>query len=98
MSVPFGSNTYFSKNLFRRSSGVYPLSSISYFYCGGLGNFDEYTPGENLNTYLTEGEGDFEGFFTNIPNVETIHNSFNLYSLNFNTLDLTPLKNKLKVI
>lgn len=92
ISVMFSGSVVFSKKLFKRTTGTYPLTSFSWqgiqLICDTDTDFSNYSNFSNDIWKATHAKetGNLDGFFDGIPNLSYIWGTFNMYTLNFNTL------------
>ena len=88
----FSGSVVFSKNLFKRTTGTYPLTNFNWqsvsAVCDTDTDFSDYSNFSSDIWKATHAKqtGNLDGFFDYIPNLNYIWSVFNMYTLNFNTL------------
>lgn len=94
MATMFTGNVVFSKNLFKRTSGNYALNSFTYqgvsCICDSDDEFSDYSNySSDIWKATHAGEtGNFDGFFDNIPYLNTLVSIFRYtYTINYGTIE-----------
>lgn len=88
----FSGSLVFSKNLFKRTTGTYPLTSFGWQGVSGICDTDtDFSVYSNFSSDIWKLQhikqtGNFDGFFDYIPNLNYIWATFNMLTLNFDTL------------
>jgi hypothetical protein len=93
-SAAFSGSIVFSKKLFNRTSGDYPLTSFSsnsvYLICDEDDGFSDYSNYSN-NSWLigkVSNVGNFDGFFDHIPYLSYLGSTFNSSYINYSSIKL----------
>ena len=93
LSQVFVGTCHFSKWLFRRKSGNYKITNLSWTSCGLITDADDtlvYSDIADVNILKDKftNIGNFTGFFTNLPSLNTLNSIFNNIYINYSTIEL----------
>ena len=93
LSQPFAGTCHFSKWLFRRKSGNYKITNLSWLPCGLITDSDttlSYSDISDITKIIAvrNNIGNFSGFFTNLPSLNSLNSAFNNTYINYSTIEL----------
>ena len=93
LSQVFVGTCHFSKWLFRRNSGNYKITSLTWQSCGFITDSDTTLSYSDISDIMKiiavrNNIGNFSGFFTNLPSLDTLLSVFNNIYINYSTIEL----------
>lgn len=93
LSQPWTGVTHFSKWLYRRKSGNYKITNLSWISCGYIMDADNtltFDDTTNIQNIISKKDliGNFTDFFVNLPQLNTINSVFNNSFINYSTITL----------
>lgn len=93
LSAVFSGVCHFSKWLFRRKSGNYIINNLTSLFGGFITDSDDtlsYSDISDISKIIDKRTniGNFDGFFNNLPNLNTVHSVFNNTYINYSTIEL----------